>query len=69
MNFDKPSPFDGVKTVSASGVAKVFFAVSLEAAMFIMFYALYTETVGLMNETYLTELPVIGNLFGMLDKK
>ncbi len=67
MNFDKPSPFDGVKAVSASGVAKVFFAVSLEAAMFIMFYALYTETVGLMNETYLTELPVIGNLFGMLD--
>ena len=67
MNFDKPSPFDGVKAVSASGVAKVFFAVSLEAAMFIMFYALYTETVGLMNETYLTELPVIGSLFGMLD--
>lgn len=67
MNFDKPSPFDGVKAVSASGVAKVFFAVSLEAAMFIMFYALYTETVGFMNETYLTELPVIGSLFGMLD--
>lgn len=67
MNFDKPSPFDGVKAVSASGVAKILFAVSLEAAMFIMFYALYTETVGLMNETYLTELPVIGSLFGMLD--
>lgn len=67
MNFDKPTPFDGVKAVSASGVAKILFAVSLEAAMFIMFYALYTETVGLMNETYLTELPVIGSLFGMLD--
>lgn len=67
MNFDKPSPFDGVKSVSASGVAKVFFAISLEAAMFIMFYALYTETVGLMNKTYLSELPVLGSLFSMLD--
>lgn len=67
MNFDKPSPFDGVKAVSPSGVIKVLFAVSLEAAMFVMFYAVYTETIGLMNETYLSELPVLGGMFGMLD--
>ncbi|MGN7437509.1 MAG: hypothetical protein ACTHOO_02610 [Alcanivorax sp.] len=67
MNFDKPSPFDGVKAVSPSEVIKVLFAVSLEAAMFIMFYAVYTETIGLMNETYLSELPVLGGMFGMLD--
>lgn len=67
MNFDKPSPFDGVKAVSPSGVFIVLFAISLEAAMFIMFYAVYTETIGLMNETYLSELPVLGGMFGMLD--
>lgn len=67
MNFDKPSPLEGENSISASGAAKVFFVVSLEAAMFIMFYALYTETIGLMNETYLSELPVLGSLFGMLD--
>ena len=67
MNFDEPSPFDGVKAVSPSGVIKVLFAVSLEAAMFVMFYAVYTETIGLMNETYLSELPVLGGMFGMLD--
>ena len=67
MNFEKPSPFEGGESVNPSSVVKIIFAVTLEAAMFIMFYAVYTETVGLMNETYLSELPVLGGLFGMLD--
>jgi len=45
----------------------VLFCIALESAMFVMFYAVYTETVGLMNETYLLDLPVIGALFGVLD--
>lgn len=67
MNFDKPSPFDGAKSINASGVLKAGFACTLEASMFVMFYAVFTETIGLMNETYLSELPVIGGMFDMLD--
>lgn len=67
MNFDKQSPFEGMKAPSASNIAAIIFCVGLEAAMFVMFYAVYTETVGLMNETYLSELPVIGAAFSYAD--
>lgn len=65
--FDNPSPFEGVQPPSFSSIVTVFFCIALESAMFIMFYAVYTETIGLMNETYLSELPVIGALFSAID--
>ncbi len=66
----KPSisnPFAGTTPPSFSTIASIIFCIGLEASMFVMFYAVYTETVGLMNETYLSELPVIGAAFVNLD--
>ncbi len=67
MKFDKPSPFEGISPPSFSVVMKVIFCVGLELAMFTMFFAIYTETIGLMDETYLSELPLIGSAFSMMD--
>ncbi|MGH1470840.1 MAG: hypothetical protein ACRBCS_06580 [Cellvibrionaceae bacterium] len=66
----KPSmsnPFAGTTPPSFSAITTIVFCIALEASMFVMFYAVYTETVGLMNETYLSELPVIGTLFSGID--
>jgi len=65
--FDKPSPFDGLQPPNFSTMVTTLFFLALETAMFIMFYAVYTETIGLMNETYLSELPVIGAAFSAID--
>ncbi|MCU7858322.1 MAG: hypothetical protein KZQ86_00505 [Candidatus Thiodiazotropha sp. (ex Lucinoma kastoroae)] len=67
MNFDKPSPFEGISPPSFSAVVTVLFCVVLETWIFTMLYAVFTETIGLMNDTYLSELPVIGAAFGALD--
>ena len=67
MSFDTPSPFEGGRPPSVSTIITIALCLGLESAMFIMFYAVYTETVGLMNETYLSELPVIGGAFTALD--
>lgn len=66
-NFDKPSPFEQMSVPSFSSIVVVVFAIALESAMFVMFYAVYTETIGLMSNTYLSELPVIGGAFRALD--
>lgn len=65
--FDKPSSLEGMQPPSFSAIATIMFFLVLEAAMWTMFYAVYTETIGLMNETYLSELPVIGAIFAPLD--
>ena len=67
MNFDESSPFEGISSLSFSAVVAVLFCFILESGMFTMFYAVYTETIGLMNDTFLSELPVIGGVFGVLD--
>jgi len=67
MKHDKPSPAEDTPLPSFTTIIYILFAVSLETAMFIMFYAVFTETIGLMNETYLSELPVIGGAFAALD--
>jgi len=66
MNFDKPSPLES-SPIGFSSIGAVIFCIVLEAAMFTMFFALYVETIGLMNGTLLSELPVIGPVFEMLD--
>ncbi len=67
MNFDESSPFEGISSLSFSAVVAVLFCFILESGMFTMFYAVYTETIGIMNDTFLSELPIIGAVFGVLD--
>ena len=65
--FDKPSSLDGMRQISFASIAALLLLFGLEGGMWTMFYAVYTETIGLMNETYLSELPVIGAIFAPLD--
>lgn len=65
--FDKPSPFEDMSVPSFSSIVVALFCIALESSMFTMFYAVYTETIGLMSDTYLNELPVIGTLFVAVD--
>lgn len=67
MKFDQPSIFEGMRPPSFAALAVLGFFISLDGAMWTMFYAVYTETIGLMNETYLSELPVIGYAFTAID--
>ena len=67
MNFDKPSPFEGMSPPRFSSLFTVLICTALEVSMFVMFYAVYTETIGLMGDTYLSELPVIGSAFSAVD--
>jgi divalent metal cation (Fe/Co/Zn/Cd) transporter len=67
MKFDKPSPFEGMSAPSFGALAAMVFCIILEGTMFTMFYAVYTETIGLMSDTYLSELAVIGDAFAYLD--
>lgn len=67
MKFDNPSPFEGMSAPKLSSVVTVLICTALELSMFIMFYAVYTETIGLMSDTYLSELPVIGSAFNAVD--
>lgn len=67
MKFDQPSIFEGFRAPSFAAMAVFGFFVTLDGGMWTMFYAVYTETIGLMNETYLSELPVIGPVFDAID--
>lgn len=66
MKFDK-SPFEGMRPPSFAALAVFGFFLTLDGGMWTMFFAVYTETIGLMGDTYLSELPVIGQLFAALD--
>jgi len=65
--FDKPSPFEDMSVPSFSSIVVVLFCIALECSLFLMFFAVYTETIGLMSDSYLSELPVIGVAFMGLD--
>lgn len=39
-----------------------------EALLFSVFFTVYTETIGLMSDVYLSELPIIGGIFGLIDE-
>ena len=47
--FDKASPFDGMRPPSFAAIATTLFYLVLEGSMWTMFYAVYTETIGLMT--------------------
>ena len=65
--FDKPSPFERIHPPNFSAIVAILFFIGLEASMWTMFFAVYSETIGLMNETYLSELPIIGIVFSRID--
>ena len=44
------------------------FAGLLEGAMLLLFFGVFTETMGLASEQFLSELPGIGGLFEMIDE-
>lgn len=67
MKYDKPPLPEEISFPPVSLMLVALICIGLEASMFTMFYAVYTETIGLMNETYLSELPVIGAAFAALD--
>ena len=67
MNFNKPSPFEGFQAPRFSSVAGAALCIGLESAMWTTFYAVYAETIQIMDQTYLSELPVVGSAFSALD--
>lgn len=65
--FDKSSPFDNVQTPKFSSVVATLLFLGLEISMWVMFFAVYSESIGLMDETYLSDLPIIGTAFMQID--
>jgi len=65
--FDKPSPFERIHPPNFSAIVAILFLIGLELSMWTMFFAVYSETIGLMDETYLSELPIIGIAFSRID--
>jgi hypothetical protein len=65
--FEKPSPFEKIHAPRVSSVLPVLFFGGLEIAMWLMFFTVYTESIGLMDETYLSDLPIVGSLFMRID--
>jgi hypothetical protein len=43
-------------------------AMALEFSMLLLFFGVFTETMGLASEQYLSELPVMGGVFEMIDE-
>ena len=62
MNFDKKSPFENVPT-RLSAFFVPLLCVGLESTMLLTLFSIFTETIGFMRDTYLSELPLIGGLF------
>lgn len=67
MFADKPSPFDNVQTPKLSRLLAIPFFIGLEMSMGLMLFAVYSQTIGLMDEAYLSELPIIGAVFMQID--
>ncbi len=65
--LERKSPFDGMRATRFSSLLPILLFIGLELAMWTMFFAVYSETVGLMDETYLSELPIIGIAFSYID--
>ncbi|MBT3022034.1 MAG: hypothetical protein KUF77_09700 [Candidatus Thiodiazotropha sp. (ex Lucina aurantia)] len=66
MKDFKPSPFD-IRPPSFASVAAIVVFGTLDVLMGTTFFSVYTETIGLMSDAYLSELPIIGQVFGAVD--
>ena len=65
--FNKLHPFDTVQPPKFSSIITPPFFIGLEFSMWLMFFAVYSESIGLMDETYLSDLPIIGEVFMQID--
>lgn len=66
MKDFRPSPFD-FQPPSFGRFAVMAMCITMEVMMGTMFFSVYTETIGLMSDTYLSELPIIGQAFAAVD--
>ena len=62
----KPSPFD-LQPPSFAKMAVMGLCILLELSMGIMLMSVYSESIGLMSQSYLSELPIIGSVFMAID--
>lgn len=65
--FDKISPFDNIHPPKFSSAIATLFFIGLELCMGTMFYAVYNESIGFMGDTSLSDLPIIGKIFYLID--
>ena len=63
----KPSPLDTFQAPELSSIIIRSFCICLEFAMWLMFFAVYSQSIGLMDETFLSDLPLIGEVFYRID--
>lgn len=66
MKDFKPSPFD-FQPPSFAVIAMGIFCAVMEVAMGTTLTSVYAESIGLMSQAYLSELPIIGAAFAALD--
>lgn len=59
------SPGRGVPIKNMAALVGCFL---LEAGIWTLFYGVYTDTIGLLSEVYLSELPGVGGLFSIIDE-
>ena len=66
--FDKDyGPGGNMNGLEMMVILKVMACALLESAMWLLFFGTYNETIGLMDHTYIADLPIIGALFGFID--
>lgn len=61
----KPSPF--VQPPSFAKLAVMGLCLLLELSMGVMLMSVYSESIGLMSQNYLSEAPIIGSVFMAID--
>ena len=61
------APTDAMSVQQTKEKLIVFGCFILELAMWVMFFGVYAETVGLMQHSYLSDLPIIGTAFELID--
>ena len=59
-------PGSGTSPIKAGFL--ILFALGLEFVLWVMLYGVYAETIGLLSDVYLSELPVTGRLFALIDE-
>lgn len=54
---------------SPSKIIALLMCLIPETAVFVLYLSVYTETIGLFSDQFLSELPGVGPIFGMIDEE
>lgn len=65
--FENPSPFNRIGRPDFSGFMKSIACLLIETAMFVMFFSVFSQSIGVMGASYLSKLPLIGSVFMTID--